>query len=293
MSVWSRRAEIAFAQPSTRRFLPWLIAVMVLLGAMALAGALALGAMTVSWDDVLRGRVTVQVPRSAAPDAPVLDEIVRLVATAPGVVSALPLDDAQTATMLAPWLGADIAAADLPIPHLIDVTIVDDGTFATDALITRLQEIAPGVSVDDHRVWLGDMVRLVRTVQILGYVTVLLIGFCAVSAVIFATRSELAIHQQVVELLHLIGARDGYIARQFQLYALRLCLRGAFVGAFAMVAMLAAVIAVGRDLDTLLVPPIRFAPWHWAVLAAVPVAAPLIALVTARLTVMRSLVGMA
>ena len=218
----------------------------------------------------------------------------RLVATAPGVVSALPLDDAQTATMLAPWLGADIAAADLPIPHLIDVTIVDDGTFATDALITRLQEIAPGVSVDDdHRVWLGDMVRLVRTVQILGYVTVLLIGFCAVSAVIFATRSELAIHQQVVELLHLIGARDGYIARQFQLYALRLCLRGAFVGAFAMVAMLAAVIAVGRDLDTLLVPPIRFAPWHWAVLAAVPVAAPLIALVTARLTVMRSLVGMA
>ena len=266
---------------------------MVILGAMALAGALALGSMTASWDNALRGSVTVQVPHTADDVSESVEKIVRLIEATSGVVSVRSLDEDQIASLLAPWLGDDIGAADLPIPYLIDVTIDDGAKFVAADLASRLNDVVSGVAVDDHRTWLDQLVNLVRTVQILGYITVALIAFCAVSAVIFATRSELAIHRPVVELLHLIGARDSYIARQFQFYAVRLSLRGSLLGAVGVVAMLGVVVLVGRDFDTLLIPRIQFAPWQWTALAAVPIATPLIALMTARLTVMRSLAQMA
>ena len=111
-----RRGEFAFDQPSTRRFLPWLIAAMVMLGALALAGALALGSMTASWDNALRGRVTVQVPRTSGDGAASLEKILLLVEATPGVVSVRSLADDQITSLLAPWLGGDFGMTDLPIP---------------------------------------------------------------------------------------------------------------------------------------------------------------------------------
>ena len=59
---------------------------------------------------------------------------------------------------------------------------------------------------------------------------VLLVGGASVAAVVFAVRTGLAIHSPVVELLHIMGATDAYVARQFQTHVAGLALRGGLVG---------------------------------------------------------------
>ena len=50
---------------------------------------------------------------------------------------------------------------------------------------------------------------------------------------VFTARIGLAIHHSVIEILHLLGAQDAYIARQFQVHALWLGLRGGVIGGMA------------------------------------------------------------
>jgi cell division transport system permease protein len=120
-------------------------------------------------------------------------------------------------------------------------------------------------------------------------------------SIVFATRTGLAIHHGTVEVLHLIGARDSFIAAQFQWPALRLGLRGGLIGLVpALLTLLAlsqaaggvapAGTAVGGAISAL--PQLTLAPWQWAALLLLPLAAGLTALATARLTVLRSLARM-
>ena len=108
-------------------------------------------------------------------------------------------------------------------------------------------------------------------------------------SVIFATRMGLAIHSRVIELLHLIGAQDAYVAREFETHALKLALRG---GAFGLLLAIATVTLVARlfeRLDSVLLPELTLLPLEWAALAMLPLAIALVAMLTARVTVLRNL----
>ena len=112
-------------------------------------------------------------------------------------------------------------------------------------------------------------------------------------SVIFAANTSLAIHHRVIELLHLLGAADSYIARQFQVYALRLGLLGGMMGALA--AVLTALV-LGTAVQMLQVPGLALPEiddWRlWVVPIATGLAAGGVAMATARMTVLRRLARM-
>src|SRR3546814_6586819 len=64
----------------------------------------------------------------------------------------------------------------------------------------------------------------------MALVVVLLVVLAASIMVAFVTRMGLAAHQRSIELLHMLGAQDSYVARQFQNHALRFGLRGGLIG---------------------------------------------------------------
>ena len=136
------------------------------------------------------------------------------------------------------------------------------------------------------------MADLGRSLELLAGAVVILIGLAAVATVVFTTRMGLSIHRNVIELLHLIGARDGYVAAQFQRQAMILGLRGGVLGIVLAVATLFGLRHVAGRLETPLAPDIPVAHWAWALLAAVPVVTALIAMATARLTALRELAKM-
>ena len=291
---------IPFDRDGSGRFLPWLIALMVYLAALATSGAFGLDRALLRWDRGLSGTLTVELPPAPA-DATAGDgglaAALKVLAATPGVRSARPLSRADEAKLLEPWLGSDLPPDELALPRLVDVRLDIGSGIDTAALRARLAAAAPGAVLDDHRLWLDRLATLARSAEATAIGIVLLIGGAAVLTVIFTTQTGLSVHSEIIELLHLMGARDGYIANQFQRQALRLGLFGGALGvalAFITLAGLGhagnAAAALGGPAVPL--PSLRLEPWQWGALLLLPLAAALLAMLTARLTVLGTLARM-
>ena len=283
-----RRTDLPFERDQSTRFLPWIVALMVFLGALMFAGALVVSDTIDNWDSTLTGRMTVQVPQDSATDA-AMGTLVTMLGATPGITAVRPVPESEARALLIPWLGAEVVDSGLPIPALIDVELAAGGHLDASLLAARLSQSVPGTTVDDHRVWLSALINLGRAVEILAFVILGLIASAAVVAVVFTTRSGLAVHAAIIELLHQMGAHDSYIAGQFQIQALRLSLRGGITGAAAAAFVLLIFAWVGRGIDAAFLPPVTLTVVEWIALLIVPAGAVVIAILTARLTVLRAL----
>ncbi len=286
-----RPSDLPLARDPSSRFLAWITALMVFLAALALAGAMVVADMAKRWDSGLAGGLTVQIaPLPGGAVAP-LDERVEAALTvlrsAPGVKAATALSLSDTARLLEPWLGPEAADPLLPMPRLIDV--VTDGAVDVAGLAQRLKSAAPGATLDDHALWLADLRAFAGAVRLAALGVVALIGGAGVMSVVFSVRAGLAIHRHVVELLHLMGATDRYVSRQFEVHVAGLTLRGGLAGLGLAVAALVGTLHASRGLRASLLPDLSLAPWQWAVLGLVPLAAVVLAMATARWTVLRTL----
>jgi cell division transport system permease protein len=185
-----------------------------------------------------------------------------------------------------PWLGPAARTADLPLPALVDVRIAAGTDVA--ALRGRLQT-TPGVTVEEPGTWLADLRLLAQSVRWVSMALLLVIGSAAVGAVIFSANAGLAVHRPEVELLHVMGATDAHVARQFQRHMTRLALTGALAG-FAVAALtLAGLGRMAARVNAALLPDLALSAWQWGALAAVPLLAGALAAASSRLTVIRTL----
>lgn len=289
----SRVSDLQLEVDSTARFLPWALAVMVFLAALAFAGALALDGTIAGWRRGVSAKLTVQIAdRPGQPMGPRIDAALDLLRGVPGVARAEPLGRGAVEALLEPWLGPDALQADLPLPGLIDVTLDENAALSVDALGARLGNAVPGARIDDPKPWLDRLVQLGRLLQSLGGGIVLLVGLASAAMVIFATRAGLAARRDTIELLHLIGAEDGYIARQFQRHVARQASRGGVIGTVLAIGVLVAIQLLAGGVGAGLLPGLALVWWHWLALLLLPVGAALLAIFTARLTVLGALRAM-
>ncbi len=285
------RSDLPLDRDQLSRFLPWLIAFMVFLAVLAVAGMLVLNATASKWDRGVRGTMTVQVvpTEDEANDEQRLNAVLTVLATSPEIERYDAMDKARLVRLLEPWVGTEAASGVLPLPRLIDVELKPTHALTAAQLSERLAEKASGVVVDDHRVWLDHLVRLIDTFEALALVVLAFIVLSTIGTIVFTTRTGLSVHREAIEVLHLIGAHDTYIARQFARRALWLGLAGGVAGLLLAVPTLWALAHLAHSLDERLLPDIGFGPAHWAVLAALPVLVALVAMSTAKVTVMRTL----
>ena len=268
------------------------IAIMAFLAALAVGGVMIAERSVQSWQAGLTGRMTVQVlPQGSTPPDSEVDAAVQLLRTTPGVVYAAALSDDENLALVEPWLGRDALVAELPFPRLIDVRLLPGATPDLETLATRLKEAAPHAVLDDHGRWIERLRSSADVVVLSALVILTLIAIGTAASVAFATRAGLAAHREIVELLHLMGAQDRFIARAFE--------RHYFLAAFAASAIGSAlaggafVAASGLDQFGLaavsFLPPLRLSVAELCWLLLVPATAALIAWATARVSVISAL----
>ncbi len=280
-----RGADLAFDGDPANRFLPWIVAMMVYLATLALAGAFALGETAARWQNAQSDRLTVQLP----PGGDQADRVMDLLRATPGITAVRRLERSELIGLLEPWLGKGNTTSDLPLPELIDVTVARHADPDLDALEDNLVDEAPGASIDDHGRWMGRLATAARAVQALALALTALIAGAATATVVIATRASLAVHRETIELLHLIGAQDGFVARAFERRALGLGLRGGLIGLGLAALTFVLLQRATAGLDAPLMPRLDLSPVSLATLAALPLASAAIAMVTARFTVLRAL----
>ncbi len=288
---------LPFRRDAWSRFLPWITAFMVYLALLALAGVLALDGAARRWEaggGVERLTVQYVAPEAMGADerAAAFDALLALLRDTPGVRSAEPLTREALVRLLEPWLGASAPYDALPLPALIDIAVDPSSPPDRAALERALADGFPGAALDDPAQWLDRLAALARSVQGVAAAIVLFVLLVAVGTVVVSTRMGLAAHREVIEVVHLIGAEDAYLARQFQRQAFLLALEGAGLG-LALAAATGFVLAqTAGGLSSALLPRLAIEPWGWGALGGLPLLIALIAMATARVTVLRSLARM-
>lgn len=293
----ARRSDLPLKGDAASRFLPWLVALMVFLVAVAVAASFVLDKVAASWDHDVAGTMTVQVTPVGGEGGEALTEArvraaVDVMRRQAGVLSVNPLDKRQTLALLEPWLGSTDVIKDLPLPRLIDVTLAPDFEMDLSKVGQSLSEQVPGASLDDHRVWLSRLINLSRTVEALALATVALIGTVTAATIVYATRTGMAVHRETIEVLHLIGAHDDYVARQFADRAFGLGLIGGFLGLAMAVPVLSGIGWAAKRLEGGFLPHLSLPILGFVVIAILPGIAAVLAMATARITVHRTLARM-
>lgn len=268
--------------------LPLVIAVNVYLASLAIIGGLALLSSADQWTGEIGRLVSVQIaPRGNQNTAALVQSVLQAITAHPTVASARALSIEEIADLLSPWLGDGAAVRDLPVPRLIDVSLKPGADLT--ALRTRLESAFPGIAVDDHRAWRERMASAMLTTRLVCIGIIALIAFSGVMVIMFATRAGLESHGELVELLHIIGARDAFVAGEFQKHFLGLGIRGAALGLVPVALTLVAIVALLQEDPAPWLSRVQFSNTDYALASLPPVAAVLMTMLTARITVLRAL----
>jgi cell division transport system permease protein len=202
-----------------------------------------------------------------------------------GVGEARVIEKEKAEALVEPWLGPGAKLADLPLPRLVTVDLDPKAPATAEDLERALKAAGVDATVDDHSRWIKDIVGSGRLVRLAAAGAAALIALAAAAVIAFATHAGLASRAEIVEVLHLSGAEDGFIIGLFQNRLAELAGLGGLIGALAAmgVAALARVAGGAGGLTPAL-------PVEWTDLLAVlpcPLIAAAVAALAARFTAQR------
>jgi cell division transport system permease protein len=259
------------------------VAVMAFLACVAMLGALGADRAARGWTEDLSAGVTVQVkPGQGETGAEAAARAAEALAGVKGVKEARAMDRKSAEALLEPWLGKGNIPADLPLPQLVTVELASAAPASHAALDAALVRAHVDGAVDDHRQWMRDLRQSADLVRLFAVAACLLLAASAGAVIAFATRQGLAAERDIVEVLHLCGAEDGFVAGLFMVRFARLALIASAAGA-GVAGLLAALVKLFGASD-------HFAPslpLQWTDLL-VPAAAPVLGALVAALSARRA-----
>ena len=210
----SKPAAIIPSGLASLRTMTVTMTVMCYLACLAIGALILINRAVDDWTHGISREVTVQIRQISTVDIDAeLLKATTLLQTVDGVTSVEPLDRKASLKLLEPWLGS-ANLDELPVPRLIRVTIDEFSPPDFSALEKNLIANVKGASLDTHRRWEQELSRMAHSLTLLSWWILALICSSAIAMVIFAARAALDANREVVDVLRLVGAKNGFIARQ-------------------------------------------------------------------------------
>ncbi len=293
----SRKQEVPLQDDNSNIFLQVMVCIAVFLSGVALSGVLSVNAMLNSWNESILGALTVQImPVVESNKDAGLAETLRQQSKAvdflkkwPGIISAEPLSDKGLKRLIQPWLGDGIEVSDLPVPRLIDVKIQKDIPIDFANLSSSLAKVAPLASIDNHKIWLDKLVKFADSLRLLAFVVLLLVIIVTSGAIFYCTQTSLGLHRYVIEILHLMGAKDTYVAQQYARKTAFLGFIGGIYGLILTVPTIFIISGFAKQIEGGIISETSLSMSDWAIISSLPVFSAFMAMTTAYYTVKHTL----
>jgi len=213
------------------RALVAVVAIMTFLASITTGTVLLVSASAAEWQSEVASEITMQVrPQSGRDLERDVTAAAEAMRTQPGIVQVKPFSKDESARLLEPWLGSGLSIEQLPVPRVVVARVQPGTTLDLAGLRSRLTQVAPSASVDDHRAWIERMRSMTGATVFAGIGILVLVIAATIISVSFATRGAMAANRPIVEVLHFVGAGDRYIANHFLRHFLRLGLEGGVIG---------------------------------------------------------------
>ena len=222
------------------RSLIGVVAIMTFLASLTIGAVVMVRAAAMEWQSDVAREMTVQIRPAAGRDMEKDVAKATTIARAfPGVSDVKPYSREESTRLLEPWLGSGLQFEDLPIPRIVVVRIAAGAALDIGELRKSLTEQIPTASLDDHRGFVARMRAMSGAALFAGIAVLVLVLLATVLSVTFATRAAMATNRHVIEVLHLIGAKDSFIASHFQRHFLQLGFKGGLLGGGVAIALFA------------------------------------------------------
>lgn len=292
----TRRYDLPLHQDEGTGFLIVLVALMAFLSTIVLSFSFSLTQIMDSWSEGLENKMTIEIPakadgalRSDAEIKALQQAVLDKLASVDTIDTLEPLEDQTLKNLVQSWLGQSSFFDELPMPALISVQLKSSSPAIISALDEVVKGIDPQAHIDTHESWLSDLFRLTGSMQVALLVVVIVIGMTTIAAIAGAMKAQVEIHRDDVELLHLMGAHDRYIVRQFIRHAGLLSLNGSLSGVGGALVILGIIHLVFKEQHYSFMPDIAFGAAELTMLGMIPVAIGVISALSARFTVLQVL----
>lgn len=247
----SRKNELPLKGENTTLFLQVIISIAIFIFAITLSGVLSMNSMISNWNKSILGSITVQIipihdsnkEKAQAQLLAYEEKAVEFLKSVNGIIKVTPLNNEQLEDLLRPWLGDDVSISDLPAPRIIDVKIAKDAKIDFDQLREDLSQASPQASLDNHKIWLNKLIALTDGLKLIATTILALVIAITSGAIFYTTQMSMGLHKNIIEILHIIGAKDTYIAQQ---YAKRMGFLGLVGGMFGLVFAIPAIFFIGN-----------------------------------------------
>jgi cell division transport system permease protein len=226
--------EAALLPADSRQVRPLTIVVSIMcaLGCLAALGAAAGFRAADTWTSDLKSAMTVVVqnPRDDAS----LARAARIVTQIEGVTRADAMSKERAKDLLRNY-GTDMGATldALPAPRLIEVGVAAGQNQVAQRMDAALKSAGFTSFVNDHSRFTGEILKTSAVVRIVALSALVALVVAAIASIAFAARAALETRRDAVEILHLVGAQDAFVAREVQIRFLRLGLVAGGIGAGA------------------------------------------------------------
>ncbi len=292
-----RKNEIPIDDEETSIFMYVLSSIYMYLFIIVLAIVMSINTMVKSWEKDILGSITIQVSPIEDENKKIdadktqeqLNKVLQFVENSEGVKSVHVIDDETVERLMTPWLGNKVDVNTLPIPQLLDVQLKENAEINYDEMTRGLHKVTSNASIDNHRLWLNRLLKFAGSLKTLALsVLFMVIGICAFS-IYYSTRTSLGINLNSIEILHIIGAQDDYIAKQ---YAKSYAKIGFFSGVIGLIFAIPSIVIVskyGISTGSGLLNSAGLSTFHWLLMMVTPLLSLFYAMGTAYYTVRKSL----
>jgi cell division transport system permease protein len=220
------------------RALVAVVAIMTFLASLTTGAVILVSGAATEWQADVAREVTIQVIPATGRDLDAsVDKAAAVARAFAGIGEVRPYSKEESSKLLEPWLGSGLSLDELPVPRLIVVKISSGAAPDIPQLRKMLAEQVPGAILDDHRGWIDRMRAMAGTAIAAGICILILMVAATVLSVTFATRGAMATNKTVIEVLHFVGAKNGFIAGHFQRHFLLLGLQGGAIGGGAAIVL--------------------------------------------------------
>ncbi len=230
---------LPLGQAEGNKLLRWIVAIMTYVLAIAIVIIIGATHITGRWDAALNNQLTIEVAATpttdnddnkVAPLAVRVTQVKNILDQNTAVLDAKDVPETELRSLLTPWLGDSALLTDIPLPALLEITFAPGKPIDVEALTKQLTDKVPGVNVIAHSSWAQAIKRLAQIAIMIAYSLLTLVSLAAIACITFAARARLAIHSAEVEMLHILGATDRYVANQFQRQAFITTWQGLLLG---------------------------------------------------------------
>lgn len=210
-------------------FIRHFVALMTFMVMITASVTLFLFALSHQWTADVLEAATVELPAASVESLPALETAL---SRHPDIESYDILTKDQVLDLISPWFGenAKDLANTISVPILVPLQFKKDADPDLKELEESVKSVLPEARLVTHHDWLNPLERLTGLLETVGVTSLALLFLALLLAIHGAARGRVATHRDALNLLHLMGATDGFIGSQFQLYFLRLLWPGLMHG---------------------------------------------------------------